>query len=79
MEKIQTAYPLPKNMLPEDIEKRLSEHRREIKLLWKNGGDGRVIDDRQTRELIAADPAFPISKILCIGCDNRYPFRLQEL
>ncbi|KAH8585594.1 hypothetical protein B0O99DRAFT_530448 [Bisporella sp. PMI_857] len=25
---IQTAYPLPKNMLPEDIEKRISKHTR---------------------------------------------------
>ncbi|KAH6704262.1 hypothetical protein BKA61DRAFT_581491 [Leptodontidium sp. MPI-SDFR-AT-0119] len=30
MAEIQTAYPLPKNLLPEDVEKRLSNKRKEI-------------------------------------------------
>ncbi|KAG4438641.1 hypothetical protein IFR05_005885 [Cadophora sp. M221] len=30
MAEIQTAYPLPKNLLPEDIEKRFSKQTREI-------------------------------------------------
>ncbi|KAH8595103.1 hypothetical protein B0O99DRAFT_686962 [Bisporella sp. PMI_857] len=32
MAEIQTAYPLPKNMLPEDIEKRISKHTKEKKI-----------------------------------------------
>ncbi|PVH71134.1 hypothetical protein DL98DRAFT_435768 [Cadophora sp. DSE1049] len=45
---IQTAYPLPKNMLPEDIEKRFFNHTRGKKLPRKNKEEARIMSGRQT-------------------------------
>ncbi|PVH70488.1 hypothetical protein DL98DRAFT_577851 [Cadophora sp. DSE1049] len=44
---IQTAYPLPKNILPEDIEKRLFKHTGG-KLPLKNKEEGRTMNNKQT-------------------------------
>jgi hypothetical protein len=35
-------------MLPEDVKKRLSKHRRKIKLIQRDKEDGRIINKRQT-------------------------------
>jgi len=42
------TYPLPKNILPQDVKERESKYNKEIELPRKNEGDRRLITDRQT-------------------------------